>query len=158
MIFDKLNELADAASVAATASTFVLGDQVIDLGTQPADLGNGEPIYIVIQTDTEIITGGSAGTIKFDVVSDSLATLGAAVVADCTTHIAGESIVTDGTDANGAKCKAGATILCVPLPYGTYERYLGVLCTVGTTTTTAGKVNAFLTKDPAKYKAYSDFT
>ena len=42
------------------------------------------------------------------------------------------------------------------LPMGTYERYLGVLCTTGTTTTTAGKINAFLTKDVARWIATAD--
>lgn len=157
MIFDKLNEFADAQSVVASAGTAVIGD-VIDLGAASVDIGNGAPVYVVINVDTEVITGGAAGTIQYYVVSDSLATLGAATLASCTQHLASESIVTDGTDANGAKCKAGATILAAALPNGTYERYLGILCTVGTTATTAGKINAFLTTEPSKYVAYSDFT
>lgn len=157
MILDERAEFADAVSVAASASTFVVGD-VMDLGSAPTtqDIGIGEPMWIVINVDTEIITGGNAGTIQFHVVSDSLATLGSATVASCTTHLVSDSIVTDGTDANGALCKAGATILAARLPSGSYERYLGVLCTVGTTTTTAGKVNAFLTKDFGKWTALPD--
>jgi hypothetical protein len=41
----------------------------------------------------------------------------------------------------------------VALPLGTYERYLGVLCVTATTTTTAGTIDAFLTKDPSKWVA-----
>jgi hypothetical protein len=37
-----------------------------------------------------------------------------------------------------------------------YERYLGILCVTATTTTTAGAINAFLTKDVSKWKAYPD--
>jgi hypothetical protein len=33
---------------------------------------------------------------------------------------------------------------------------LGILAVTATTTTTAGKINAFLTHDVAKYKAYAD--
>jgi hypothetical protein len=38
-----------------------------------------------------------------------------------------------------------------------YERYLGILCVTATTTTTAGKINAFLTLDPpASRKNYPE--
>lgn len=155
MILDERNELADAASVAMAAGTAVIGD-VIDLGSAPTtqDIAGGEDLYIVLQTDTAIITGGVAGTIQFFVVSDSLATLGSATVASCTTHLQTSSLATAGT-ASGALA-AGGTLLVAKLPPGSYERYLGVLCTVGTTTTTAGKINAFLTKNAARWAAYPD--
>jgi len=155
MILDEFGEIADAVSVAAGASTALIGD-VIDLGTVARDLGVGEPLYVVIQTATEIITGGSAGTIQFFVVSDSLATLGAAVVASCTTHLISASLVTDDAAANSAELNAGGYILVAQLPYGTYERYLGILCTIGTTTVTAGAINAFLTNVVPKIAAYPD--
>ena len=156
MILDSLLEMADDDSVAAAAGTALIGD-VIDLGANTVDVGNGEEVYLVLRTGaTEIITGGAAGTIQFFLCSDSLATLGAGVVASCTTHLTSSSIVTDGTDANGAECKAGATIIVAALPRGTYERYLGILCTIGTTTVTAGTINAFLTKDPNKWIAHAD--
>jgi hypothetical protein len=47
-------------------------------------------------------------------------------------------------------------IFCGRLPSGSYERYLGILATTATTATTAGKINAFLTADPALYRAYAD--
>lgn len=150
MILDERNEFADAVSVAASAGTTVLGD-VIDLGATTQDVGNGEPVYLVINTDTAIVTGGSAGTIQFSVVSDSLSTLGSATVANCTLHAQTAAFVT-GASATGA-IAAGGNILVMALPIASYERYLGVLVTVGTTTTTAGKVNAFLTQDVAKWVA-----
>ena len=72
MILDERSEFADAVSVAAAAGTALIGD-VIDLGTGSRDIGNGQQLYLVIQTDTEIITGGSAGTIKFQLASDAAA-------------------------------------------------------------------------------------
>ena len=157
MILDEFGEFADNVSVAAGAGCALIGD-VIDLGaTSPGDIGNGGDMYLVIQTGaTEIITGGSAGTIKFDLVSDSLATLGAGVLADCTQHLNSVTLVTDDSAANSAALNAGGTILIAELPYGTYERYLGVLCTIGTTTVTAGTINAFLTNDPSKWVATAD--
>lgn len=157
MILDERLEFADATSVAATAGTAVLGD-VIDLGAGVDDIGIGEDMWIVIQATTEIITGGTAGTIEFFVVSDSLATLGSATLANCTQHLTSGSLVTDDSAANSDKLNAGGVILAARLPAGDYERYLGILVTIGTTTVTAGAVNAFLTKDYAKWTALADAT
>lgn len=157
MILDERLEFADATSVAAAAGTAVLGD-VIDLGSASRDVGLGEELWLIIQTTTEIITGGAAGTIQFFLVSDSLATLGSATLASCTEHLRTKSLVTDGTDANDPELKAGQVIYAARLPPGTYERYLGILTTIATTTVTAGAVNAFLTKDYAKWTAYADAT
>ena len=155
MILDERNEFADAVSVAAGTGCAVIGD-VIDLGATSRNIGDGEPLYLVITTDTEVITGGAAGTIQFDLVSDSLATLGAGVLADCTTHFSTGSMVTDDAALNDSRLNAAGVIAAVALPHGTYERYLGILCTIGTTTVTAGKVNAFLTPDVAKWAAYAN--
>lgn len=156
MIMDELNEFADAVSVAAAAGTALIGD-VIDLGATPQDLGNGEPMYLVITTDTEIITGGLAGTLTFKLVSDAAAAI--ATDGSASEHIVTTAYVTDGTDANDAQLKAGGVIYMGALPTGAavaYERYLGILAVTATTTTTQGAVNAFLTKDPNAWKAYAD--
>lgn len=153
MILDERNEFADAVSVAAAAGTALIGD-VIDLGGTSQDIGNGEPLYVVIQTDTEIITGGSAGTIQFKVSSDAQAAI--ATDGSATDHLISASLVTDDAAANSAALNAGGTILAAALPPGTYERYLGILCIIGTTTVTAGKINAFLTHDVSKWVALPD--
>lgn len=157
MILDERLEFAAATSVAAAAGTAVLGD-VIDLGATARDIGIGEPLWLVIQSTTEIITGGAAGTILFSVVSDALATLGAATVANCTLHASSGSLVTGAAGANDDKLNVGGVILAIRLPAGTYERYLGILTTIGTTTVTAGAVNAFLTHNYTKWTAYADAT
>ena len=68
----------------------------------------------------------------------------------------GGLVVTDDDALNDLD--AGATIAAVALPMegNAYERYLGILCVTATTTTTAGAINAFLTKDVSKWKAYPD--
>lgn len=151
MILDERLEFADAVSVVGTAGAAALlsNFDVIDLGVDGLDVGNGEDLFLVITTDTEVITGGSAGTIKFDLVSDSTANLATSP----TTHLSSPTLVTDDAAANSAALNAGGLILAAKLPPGTYERYLGILTTIGTTDTTAGKVNAFLTKDIAKWSA-----
>lgn len=155
MILDERTEFADAVSVAAAAGTALIGD-VIDLGATHRDIGNGQPLYLVITTDTEIITGGSAGTVKFQLASDAAAAI--ATDGSATVHIDTGTFVTDDSAANDAQLNAGGVIFCGPLPLEgkVYERYLGILCVTATTTTTAGKVNAFLTLDPYKWMAYAE--
>lgn len=151
MILDSTLEFADAQSVAAAAGTAVIGNQ-IDLAT----VGNalGDDIYVVITVDTGIITGGSAGTVRFQLVSDDNAALSSPTV-----HLQTGDFVTGAT-----AIQAGAALLVVELPLclykqvggtdaNTYERYLGIRCVTATTTTTAGKINAFLTREPAAWKA-----
>lgn len=153
MILDELTEFADATSVAAAAGTALIGD-VIDLGTAARDVGNGEPVYLVITVDTEIITGGVAGTINFKLASDAQAAI--ATDGTATVHFQTRDFVTDDAAANDAILNAGGVLACIALPTEgpVYERFLGILATIGTTTVTAGKINAFLTKNPGKWKAY----
>ena len=58
----------------------------------------------------------------------------------------------------GSGIAAGTVLYAGPVPMegNAYERFLGVLQTTGVAAVTAGKVNAFLTHDVAKWKAYSD--
>ena len=150
MILDERVEFADAVSVAAGAGTTVVGD-VVDTGGDGLE-GNSEDLFAVVQVSTEVITGGAAGTLVFQVVSadnDALTT-------NPVVHVASASLVTDGTDANDALLKAGQYPLAVQLPRGTYKRYLGIRKVIGTTTITAGAVNAFLTMTPPAWKALPD--
>ena len=73
MIIDERLEFADAVSVAAAAGTANIGD-IIDMSVA-RDIGMGQPVYLVIGVDTEIITGGAAGTLKFLLVSDATSTI-----------------------------------------------------------------------------------
>jgi hypothetical protein len=154
-ILDERTEFADAFSVAVAASTIIVGD-VIDLvgAATPLgfDIGNGEQVYLVIQTETEIVTGGVAGTIQFRLTSDSTANLATSP----TTHFETKAFVTDDSAANDNELNAGGIIAAVALPLEgvLYERFLGILAVVATTTITAGTVNAYLTKNPSKWKAY----
>lgn len=152
MILDELNEFCDATSVALAAGTHLLGDQ-IDI-EDLRGLGGDQALYLVITIDTEVITGGNAGTLQFVLASDAQAAI--ATDGSATVHAQSKAFVTDGTDANDALLKAGKTAWAIQLPLegNTYERYLGVLAVVATTTITSGKVNAFLTKDVASWKAY----
>lgn len=151
MIMDERNEFADAVSVAAAAGTALIGD-VIPLGSVARDMGQGQPLWLVITCDTEIITGGSAGTVEFQLVSDAQAAI--ATDGTATVHLSSGPFVTDDSAANDTQMNAGEIIFAAPLPVegNVYEAFLGILAVTATTTTTAGKINAFLTLDPPHTK------
>jgi len=124
MIMDERTEFADAVSVAAAAGTALIGD-VIDTEVL-RDIGNGQPIYLVIQTTTEIITGGTAGTLLFQLASDSVAAI--ATDGTATVHFQTDQLVTDDAGANAAQFNAGGIIamFALPLEGVTYERYIEI--------------------------------
>ena len=150
MILDKRTEFADAVALnTGAAGTYLIGDQ-IDLGAAQRDVGNGEPLYLVITVDT-LPTSGGAATAQFTLASDdsaSIATNGTASV-----HFVTKAFAI-------SEMAAGTVLAAVALPIQgvAYERYLGILQTTGTAAFTGGKVNAFLTHDVAKWKAYADAT
>ncbi len=155
MILDERSEFLDATSVAGAAGTALIGD-VMDLGAVTGlDIGNGQPVYLYLSVDTSVITGGAAGTIQFKLVSDAQAAL--AVDGSATEHVLTKAFVTDDDALN--ELDAGRVVQVYALPAGqTYERYLGILSVIGTTTVTAGAVSMGLTLDPTGWRAYPDAT
>lgn len=163
MILDERVEFADAVSVAGGAGTALIGDAIDrctlswlgNIPPNPVDPVHSAQLYLVITVDTEITTGGSAGTIRFQLASDSQAAI--ATDGSASIHFDTGPFVTDDAGANAAQLDAGGIIACVALPpFGRdWERYMGILCTIGTTTVTAGKINAFLTLDPAVVRSYA---
>lgn len=145
MITDVRNTFAKQVSCAAAAGTAQIGDS-IDLGSVHRDIGQGKPVFLVITVDTEIFTGGGAGTVQFQFVSAATSTL----TTSPNVHAQTPAFVTGGTGTQAA-LKAGAILFdqAIPLEGVTYLEFVGILCVTGTTTTTSGKINAFLTIDPA---------
>lgn len=146
MILDKNLEFADAVSVAAGAGTANIGN-LIDIAVL-RDIGDGQPLYLVISVDTEIITGGTAGTIAFQLVSDSTETV--ATDGNQTIHAISDTFVTDDTLLIDDQLRAGGLpfVIALPMEGKLYERYLAVQAVIATTTVTVGAINAFLTLDP----------
>lgn len=160
-IIDKLLEFADEFDISAvgTAGTKNLTNQ-IDLGSV-RDIGNGEPIYLIVAVGaTEVITGGSAGTMKVALVSDDSASI--ATDGSASQHFLSQAFVTDDAAANDAALTAGKILVCVPLPLDggePYEQFLGVQIIIGTNTITAGTLNAWLSKTPVHSpRSYADAT
>ena len=146
MILDKLNEFADATALnTGAAGGYLIGNQ-IDLGLNGRDVGNGEPLYLVIQVDTTI-TAGASGTVAFSLASDATAVIEPAA---STKHLT-TPVFTVGTGiAAGTVLYTGA----IPAEGNVYEQFLGIVQTTGVAAVTAGAVSAFLVRDVAKWKAY----
>lgn len=142
MILDDRLEFTDAVAASGTDASAILGD-VVDLGGTTQDIGNGEPMYLVIQVDTAYTAAGTS--VEFQLRSSTLAALTGGTT---TTHLSSGALSTSSI------IPAGTTYV-YPLPMATYQRYLGLWkVTVGAVA--AGKVNAFLTHDVAKWVATPD--
>lgn len=138
MILDERSEFTDATDVSSTAGTTLEGD-VIDL-TVARDIGQGQPIYLVIQVTTAFTSGGSA-TVNFRLRSDGVAAIHATTsTAHVETGALAYTLLTLGTQL----------VMVLPSEGLAYERYLGVQVVTATATTTAGSVNMFLTTEPSK--------
>lgn len=149
MILDKRNEFCDAVALnTGAAGTYVIGDQ-IDIGTG-RDLGGDMALYLVIAAAVGI-AAGSAGTVTFQLVSAD----NAALTSNPVVHAQSAAFVT-GTGTGTGTLKAGTTLFAIALPLeaDAYKRYVGIRQVTGTAAITAGSVDAFLTEDVARWKAY----
>jgi hypothetical protein len=146
MLLDSLLEFSDAQAVTSTA----ISTNVIDLGpvspNTTRDIGAGEPVYLVIQTETTCTDTSSDATVAFTLESDSTADL----ATSATVHFS------TGAKAFATYATAGTQVVVTRLPGGEYEQYLGVRYTVASGPLTAGKFNAFLTKDVQNWRSYEN--
>lgn len=144
MILDERGEFCDATALnTGAAGSYLVGD-VIDLGMADNGAGDSDDLYLCINVDTAVTSGGS-GTYAFKLCSDAQAAI--AVDGSQTIHFATALIPK-------ATLIAGYQIAAVKLPRGTYERYLGIVQETAVAAATAGKINAFLTKEVPVIKAY----
>lgn len=148
-ILDKLSEFCDATAVNQDTTATMIGS-AIDLKAIGIDVAAGEPIWLVIRATTEITTSGSAGTIKFELRSDSTA---AVHPTTGTLHYTTATFVNDDTAANstnlhvnGAYGMTRPPIAAIRLPSDIYEQFLGIICVPATTAPNAGAIDAYLTK------------
>ena len=149
MIMDERTEFADNVALSGSG-TVVVGD-VIDLGSDGRDIGNGQELYLVIKTGTTETISGSAGTLEFQLVSDSTANL----TTSPTVHFSTGDLVLNAAGANDDRLNAGGYVARVAIPTGDFERYVGVR-RIANVAVTAGSVDAFLTPNPAAWKAYAN--
>lgn len=140
MMYDKLNTFGTDQAVTTTAAS----TDIVDLGAA-RDMGNGEPLELVILV-TETVTAAGAATVTFALETDDNAGFSSTFVLASSSAI-GKAALTAGTEVLRVK---------VPLDV---ERYLRTNYTVATGPLTAGKFTAFLAHDRQASKAYaSGFT
>lgn len=140
MMYDKLNTFGTDQAVTATAAS----TDIIDLGAT-RDLGNGEPLELVILCTETAVSGGSS-TVTFDLQTDDNSSFSSAA-----------TIASSGAIAK-ASITAGTELLRVKVPLNV-ERYLRIYYTVATADLTSGKFTAFLAHDRQANRAYaSGFT
>lgn len=142
MIIDKRNEFADATALSTASPATILFGDVIDTGGD--GINDIDGLYLVILISTTVTSAGSA-TVQFHLASDAQAAL--AVDGSATYHWSSSAIAK-------ATLVAGYTVCAIHLPKGTYERYVGILTTIGTAALTAGAASAFLTPDISTWKAF----
>jgi Bbp16 len=150
MWIDTYNEFADAVALSTDADALfdLLGNQ-IDLGSAVGDdIGQGTQLYLVITVDTTVAESGSGATVQFSLASDDTAAM---TVATATKHFFTPAFTV-------AQLVAGAKFVfpLPPLQVPANERYLGVLTQNAggaSSNLTAGKVNAFLTRDAGQWSA-----
>jgi len=147
MYVDKQTEFSDAQAVTATA----ISTNVVDLYAGTAanainnvlrDIGTGQDVYLVVSM-LAAATAAGAATVTITLESDSVVGLGTSPTVHFTT-----------VAFSIAQMAAGATLVAVKLPAGSYERYLGLRYTVATGPLTGGTFDAFLTTDAQAWRAY----
>lgn len=147
MILSEVDEFADALALSTAGTALILVGDVMDLGAGPNPLYDIDNLYLVINIDTAVTSGGAA-SVTFTLASDAQAAI--AVDGSATVHWTGAAVAK-------ATLIAGFTYGIVQLPkLPLYERFLGILQLTSTTVLTAGKFNAFLTRDPSNWKAMTD--
>ena len=146
MIMDKRLEFADATALSTSGTgTVLIGDQPNLFPNTLDDVGQGQPVYLVITVDTAVTSGGSA-TVAFTLASDSTATVDPS---GSTKHYT--------TPVYPIASLVPGFRHVVALPMGqNYERYLGLLQVTATAALTGGAISAFLTLDPAGWRAYPE--
>lgn len=153
MLTDLRNTFAQEQSVAGSPGTALVGD-VIDL-EQVRDLGNGQPVWLVVQATAELVTAGDPGTVQLALVSDAQAAI--ATDGSATVHLESPTWTT-GDAGEQPALAAGKALMVASLPIDDYERFLGVLATVGDEPLVGGAVSAWLALDVPHWLALPEST
>lgn len=145
-ILNSQEVFSDAQAVTSTAiSTNVYDTNPVAGPNALQDLGQGEDVYLIVQTAVAITDTGSDATLTVTLESDSAATLASSPVVHYST----------GALAFATYSAAGSVIAVIKIPSANYKRYIGLRYTVASGPFTAGAIDAFLTKDLSIVKYYS---
>ena len=144
MILDSQLEFSDGQAVTSTAISTNVVSLADDNTTR--DIGAGGQLYLVVQTRTEATDTSSDATLTVTLESAENEALSTNPVVHYST----------GALAFADFSPAGSVLACVALPSDDYKDFLGVRYTVASGPLTAGNFDAFLTRDPQRWKAYAN--
>lgn len=135
MYVDKQCLLMDAQDLGQVAGDYY-SSYAYNLGSVVGDIGSGNPLYVVICVDEAFASAGSA-TVKFSVIDEADTTLDSSSVEIVSTDTIAYTTLTAGK------------VIAIPIPAGLItQQYLGLRVDIGTATTTAGTVTAFVALQP----------
>lgn len=147
MLLDERLEFADDLAVPVGPGTVNIGDQVPLSVARDIGGGDSGKLTVVFQV-TEAFASAGAATVKFQVASDAVAAIDTAGAQSV--HVASKNF-------SLAELTLGARLALDLPPEASaepYELFLGVQAVVGVAALTAGKVNAFISRDIGTWKAY----
>ncbi len=131
MILDSLLKLSDGQDFSQTTGDYY-SSNVINSGVT-RDIGPGETLALFIAVDEAFTSSSSTATVKFSVIDEADTTLDSSSV---------EIVSTD--DIIVTRLTLGKIII-LPIPSGLLtQQYLGMRVDIGTDTTTAGTVTAYI--------------
>lgn len=135
-MLDKETLLSDSQDLSQTAGSYY-STYAYNLGSTD-DPGSGKPIGVMICVDEAFTSSGSA-TVQFCVIDESDTTLDSSSV-----------IIVQTDDIAYTTLTEGKTIF-LPFPSGLItQQYVGMRYDIGTATTTAGTVSAYIAFDPLR--------
>lgn len=142
MLMDKQLEFSDSQAFTATSVSTNVVDTLPMSGNPNLvqNLGGSPGAFLIFQVDTAF--AGTAGTVTITLESDSTANLATSPTTHYSSGVIGQAALVAGYQ------------LVIPLPIGSYERYLGLRYTVGGTIT-AGAVSAFISLDVQNWRPYA---
>jgi hypothetical protein len=135
MILDNELVLSEGQDLSQTASSYY-STNVINLGSK-RDIGKGQPLYLVGCVEEGFASATTNSTLQLALIQE-----------DDTTLDGDSEVVIETAPIPEADLKAGK-VIAIPLPAGIMDKqYIGVKYTIGTATTTAGKMTTFLALQP----------
>ena len=136
MILDSLLRLSDSEDISQAAGT-KYSTSVLNTSTVLGDFGAGEQLYAIFCIDAAVTSANSTATVTFNILDELDTTLDSSSVVIAST---GALIVTRLTLGK---------IIVLPVPAGLItQQYIGASYVIGTETTTAGTVSAWIGVGP----------
>ncbi len=141
MYIDRNLRFADEQALTATAD----GAAVVDL-KDARDIGISSDVFIVFCVTETLDSAGEGATLSIALTTDDNSSLSSDTSIQTLTPTALAEAVLVAGYKRVFKIQPGLA----------FERYLGLVFTVGVESFTSGKVSAFITNDPEIYRQYAD--